>query len=217
MGKFFWLIITCLMVVSCATSSVDDGKFSCPRVTIPLDKAYVIQKADYQNEFQIRLTGYEKYCYFDEVSSRHYAMIKPFFSIKRIRATDESRVDFDFYTETIKGPPGYIGKKSYSTFVNIAINEYEKKFSGPSVKVKVPANDSEFEIFLGLDLSASEYEYNKQGFNIDYHYEGDEAFEFVPTVYVETNLEEVSPNQYDTKEQVIVPAPKKEKGCGCSL
>ena len=216
MRKFFWLMTACLVVVSCATSSVDDGKFSCPKISIPLDKAYIIQKANYRNEFQIRLTGYESYCYFDEVSSRHYAMIKPLFLIRRIRTTDESRVDFNFYTETIKGPPGYIGKKSYPASINIAENEYEKKFSGPFVKVKVPTNDSEFEIFLGLDLSASEYNYNKRGFNIDYHYEGEETFEFVPTVYVETDLEENSINQHNTKGQEVPPSPQKED-CGCSL
>ena len=151
---------------------------------------YVIQKANYRNEFQIRLTGYESYCYFDEVSSRHYAMIKPLFLIRRIRTTDESRVDFNFYTETIKGPPAFLGKKTYFEAVSLSADENEKEFKGKAVEVKIPQEMMyEFEIFAGLVISPQGKVYNQRFFDVDMEYD-DAASE---TKIYETKIKEYPP------------------------
>ncbi len=218
MRKSFLILLACFAVASCAVSSKSGSGGECPQITIPQDKSYLVQKAGYADEFQVRLTGYESYCYRDDVAARSYAMIRPQFLIRRLRATDETRVDFDFYAETVKGPPGYIGKKSYPVFVNIETGEREKTFSGPAAKVKIPSGEPGFEIFLGLDLSASEYEANRRGFNIDYQFEEETDLRYVPTVYVETGDET---GELRTEPAVWEEAPRPASGknddCGCSL
>lgn len=83
----------------------------CPRVVIPRDTAYLTQIVNYREEFQISLVGYEGHCYFDTRVNRDKAVINPVFKIKRLRRSDETDVHFAYYTETVKGPPAYLGKR----------------------------------------------------------------------------------------------------------
>ena len=84
----------------------------CPVVIIPRDIAYVTQKVNYIDDFQIELKGYSGYCYFDKRINRRKAVIIPQFEVRRLRQNlDETDVDFTYFTETIKGPPEYLGKK----------------------------------------------------------------------------------------------------------
>ncbi len=139
----------------------------CPNVIIPRDTAYSTQVADYSDDFQIELTGYEGYCYYDKTRRTNYASIMPVFSIKRLKDSSVTEVDVNFYTQTIKGPPAYIGRRSYWASVIISENEREREFSGPQVKVKLPPeNTDEFEILLGIDLTGAEYRYNQRTFDV---------------------------------------------------
>ena len=112
-------------ITSCSfLSSKDDSGFAetCPLVRIPRNSAYVIQKVNYIDDFQIELTGYSGYCYFDKRVNRRKAVIIPQFEVKRLRGkSDETDVDFEYYTQTIKGPPEYLGKKQYFGHVTIPL------------------------------------------------------------------------------------------------
>lgn len=170
MIKKILLTLFCLWIPGCM--NLEYVHPECPWVTIPRDKAAMTQKVNYADEFRIELIGYEGFCYNDNAINRNTAYITPQFRIYRLRKSDESHVDFDFYTETLQGPPGYVGKRSYSASVDLELDEKTKDFNGPEVKVKLPPfEEDDFEILLGLDLSPSEYNYNRQFFSTSPVYE----------------------------------------------
>lgn len=136
---------------------------ACPNVVIPRDTAYLTQKINYFDEFQIEVTGFEGFCMPNEKAGRNYGYVTPLFNIQRLKDTDETDVDFSFYIETRQGPPEYLGRKTYSAYVTLGEHEKEKSFKGPTVKVLIPENDYEdFEVLLGIDLSREEYLYNQR-------------------------------------------------------
>ena len=143
----------------------------CPNVIIPRDTAYSTQVADYSDDFQIELTGYEGYCYYDKTRRSNYASIMPVFSIKRLKDSSVTEVDVNFYTQTVKGPPAYLGKKTYYLSVTIPENEKEITYTADSVEVKIPPEMKyEFDINLGLYITPEEAKYNQRTFDIDYRY-----------------------------------------------
>ncbi len=156
-------------VAGCRLGGSDEA--ICPRVVIPRDTAYLTQIVNYREEFQISLLGYEGHCYFDTRVNRDKAVINPVFKIKRLRKSDETDVHFAYYTETVKGPPAYLGKKTYYLAVTLAFDETEKIYTAPAVEVKIPPEMKyEFDINLGLVISPEEMRYNRRTFDIDYRY-----------------------------------------------
>ena len=111
---------------------------ACPNVVIPRDTAYLTQKINYFDEFQIEVTGFEGFCMPNEKAGRNYGYVTPLFNIQRLKDTDETDVDFSFYIETRQGPPEYLGRKTYSAYVTLGEHEKEKSFKGPTVKVLIP-------------------------------------------------------------------------------
>lgn len=179
MVKNICLLLAFITISSCSlfgtSEPIKEKADTCPNVIIPRDISYVIQKVNYMDDFQIELTGFEGYCYFDEKVKRRNAMITPNFKVRRLRKNlDETDVDFTFFTETVVGPPEFLGKKSYEQSVVIARDELEKDFSGKQVKVKVPSReDIYFEIYLGIDLTDQERKYNDRIFDIKFRFEED--------------------------------------------
>ena len=125
------------------------------------------------NLFYVSGTMYSGYCYFDKRVNRRKAVITPEFEVSRLRQRlDETDVDFEYFTETIKGPPEYLGKKHYFGHVTIPLNQREMRFSGRPLELKVPnAEYGAFEIYLGLELSPEERKYNNRTFDIKYRFE----------------------------------------------
>ncbi len=189
------LVIMVGFLASCSWFG-NSGAPLCPYVTIPRDTAYVTQKVNYEDEFQIELVGYEGYCSWENNVNRRYAMITPLFVVHRLRDSDETRVDFGFYTETVKGPPAFIGKKAYSESVMVGKDEKEKEFKGHAVKVRVPEGYEPFEILLGLDVSREEHLYNQRTFDVKYRYNVQKDPMYMEKTIVKT---------------IEVPAPE----CGC--
>lgn len=177
MLRICFLCAAVLFQSSCSMfwNSAEPSKIpqTCPFVIIPRDVAYVVQKVNAQDDFQIELKGYEGYCYFNEYDKRRKAVITPQFSVRRLRGRlDETDVHFSFFTETIKGPPAFLGKKSYFEQVEIPLQQKEKTFSGRTVEVSIPNADyGDFPIYLGLDLTAEETKYNNRTFDIKFRYE----------------------------------------------
>lgn len=167
-SRIFVLLIL-FMTVACRLNG--EGGNLCPRVNILRDSSYLTQIVNYREEFQISLIGYEGHCYFDSRVNKDKAVINPIFKIKRLRKSDETDVHFAYYTETIKGPPAYLGKRTYYLAVSIPENERELIYKADSVEVKIPPQMKyEFDINLGLVISKEESKYNQRTFDIDYRY-----------------------------------------------
>lgn len=165
-----------LLVAACSENTVN----LCPFITIPRDTAYVTQKVDYSDEFQVELIGFDGYCEQELHNKRSIAVVTPIFRVQRLRDSDETAVDVSFFTQAVKGPPKFLGKRSYSASTQIKRDEREKEFRGKSVKIRIPDDDSEnFEILMGMDVSSQEFKYNQRTFDIKYQYEEGQSAEEV--------------------------------------
>lgn len=161
------LLLSVFLTSSCAIFWSSNDVNLCPRVLIERDNAYFVQK-DHQNEdFLVELVGYDGYCFFDTRINHDKAIIKPVFKIKRLRPTDETDVMFSFYAETIKGPPEYLGKKTYFARTTIPLKSTEIEFTGPEAEVRIPPDMKyNFDINLGISLSLDDKIYNQRTFDI---------------------------------------------------
>lgn len=163
--------ILVLFFVFLLSSCRHGGADVCPRVVINRDTSYLTQIVNYREEFQVSVIGFEGYCYMDTRVNRTKAVIEPIFKIKRLRKSDETDVHFAYFTETVKGPPAYLGKKTYYLNVTIPADRLEMEYKAPAVQVKVPEDMKyEFDINLGLIISKEEQKYNERTFDINYRY-----------------------------------------------
>ena len=167
------LCIAVFLLTGCQKSffSENFSGSACPQVQILRNDSYLNQYMNGKETFQINIEGYEGFCYFDEYAERHRAVIRPIFRIKRLRSSDETDVRFSYYTETVKGPPEFLGKKTYYLDVSIARAEREKIYKAPEVSVFIPSEAVyDYDINLGLWLSPKERQYNQRTFDINYRY-----------------------------------------------
>ena len=78
---------------------------------------------------------------------------------------------FAFYTETVKGPPQYIGKKTHFAVATIPADVLEIEYTAPQVMVYVPEEYKySYDINMGLVISPEERKYNHRTFDIEYRY-----------------------------------------------
>ena len=181
------LLLTILFLAAACASSRRAEDFRCPNVKIPGDKSYLTQIVNYVDNFRIELTGYEGYCYVEDGLSRRYAVITPRFKVTRLRDNDETALDFRYFTEIVQGPPAFVGKKTYFASGRIDAGEKEAFFSGRPVKVKIPLDDDEIEVVLGLDVSAAEHMYNQRTFDTRSASRGRRGIIQTPCGFVETD------------------------------
>ncbi|MBR1605296.1 MAG: hypothetical protein IJ660_04230 [Alphaproteobacteria bacterium] len=162
-----------LFLLSCSSESVyynADGEL-CPVVQIIRNEAYLSQFVGYKEQFQISISGYDGYCYYDNVLQRHRAVIRPTFKIKRLSRSPETDVRFSYYTETVKGPTEYLGKKTHYITAHIRADELETYYTAPEVKVFIPEKMiKDYDVNLGLWISPNEAKYNQRTFDINYRY-----------------------------------------------
>ena len=167
--RFCWLLA--LGLSGCGSWFHEPDVRVCPQVQIVRDNSYLTQFVKYKETVQISLRGDEGYCYYDEHLQRHRAIIEPVFKIKRLTPSDETDVRFSYYTETVKGPPEYLGKKTYFITAHIAPDALETQYKGRAVSVFIPPEMVyEYDINLGLWISPEEALYNRRTFDINYRY-----------------------------------------------
>ncbi len=149
-----------------------EGYKQCPLITIKREDAKLIQIVNYKDNFMVELKGTESFCYFDDRVKQEKAVITPIFVVKRLQKSDENDIQFSWFTNTIKGPPAFLGKKAYFEAVSLSADENEKEFKGKTVEVKIPQEMMyEFEIFAGLVISPKEKAYNQRFFDVDMEYD----------------------------------------------
>lgn len=166
-----WLFAFLLLGGCASWFGGDGGVRMCPNVQIARDNSYLTQVVNYKESFQVSISGYEGFCFYDERLQRNRAVIRPIFKIKRLRPSDETDVRFSYYTETVKGPPEYLGKKTYHITAHIKLNELETEYMGPDAMVFIPPDMLyDYDINLGLWISPEEAKYNKRTFDINYRY-----------------------------------------------
>lgn len=171
MKRFFLIALFLLGACRETMLSLDPADTSCPQVQIMRNDAYLTQYVNYKETFQINLTGYEGYCYYEENVERYRAVIRPIFTIKRLRPSDETDVRFSYYTETVKGPPAYLGKKTHFVTAKIGLNELETEYKGSDAYVYIPSVIADdYDVRLGLWISPNERRYNQRTFDINYRY-----------------------------------------------
>lgn len=171
MRRIFYAFLILFLASGCS-SSIPEGYRQCPLVTIKREDARLIQIVNYRDNFEVELIGFEGFCYFDTRVKQEKARITPIFVVNKLRNTDESDVQFSWFTNTIKGPPAYLGKKSYFVETSLQKGERRKEFKGAQVEVKIPVDMMyEFEIFAGLELSPKEKQYNQRFFDVDLGYD----------------------------------------------
>lgn len=202
-----FLVLLCLS--SCHSSQYNP----CPNIRIPRDVAYLTQKVNSRDEFQIELKGYEAYCYFDERNRRDKTVVTPIFTVQRLQQADDFEVDFEFFAETIKGPPHFLGRQNFHARTSLAPGEKEKEFKGNPITIRIPSqNPKDFEIILGLYLSQNEHRFNQRTFDIKYHYDDGETSQPISA----TSSQPISA---ESKQSMpATPATPKSSGCSsCGL
>lgn len=209
-----------LLLVSSCASSHSEADYLCPNVKIPRTTAYVTQKAYYSEEVQIEVIGYEGYCITANTVDRRFAVIKPLFKVRRLKEGHDTRVDFSYFTETVKGPPEFLGRRNYFASVDIPRDMTEKQFSGGPVKVRVPQQGyNDFTILLGMDVSAAEHDYNQKTFDIEYRYlTEDEVRQYnTPVTPRVIEVDKAPDVQFIPLKALPVRQTPQKSGCGCKL
>ena len=162
MKKYLFCIMM-LLLGSCS-ATLREADFRCPQIVVPAAKSYLTQMTGNMDNFRIELIGYDGYCYIENRAPRRYAVITPKFRATRLHNSDETRLDFTYYTEIVQGPPEFLGKQTYFASADLALNAQNVTFSGRPVKVKIPLDRDDIEIILGLDVSEAEDDYNRRTF-----------------------------------------------------
>lgn len=188
----------------------------CPFVTIKRDDARLIQKVNYQDDFEVEFKGIEGYCWYDGRVKKEKARITPIFVVRKLRNTDESDIHFSWFTNTVKGPPAYLGKKAYFAAVSMNKGERIKEFRGEAVDVKIPREMMyEFEIFAGLVVSPQEKQYNRRIFDVDFEYYDGTAASEPDAVKLKVYPELYNEDGSVAEPEYIIPGQQQKKQ-GCS-
>lgn len=149
-------------------SGTDDTSYlkdveACPKVHIRQDDVKIVQVAEYRELFTIKAVGYEGFCYFNEKVQKDRAVIKPRFKITRIENSDVTDVHFSYYLETVEGPEGFLGKKTYFASVNIPQGVHEVEFTADIGELSIPVPGTyNLDVFLGLIANGYDLEYKRK-------------------------------------------------------
>ena len=170
MKKYIISLAFALLVCGCSQPmlTINDGNgMPCVKVNLHRNDSYMYYKTVTGGDFKIELTGFSSYCSYNPVSNVNKAVVEPLFKVTKMDKNSENHVDFQFYTETKKGPPAYIGKWYHSANLKLAKGAISQHFKGNITEIRVPTENAEdFQIDLGLVLSTKQKEFNKKTFDV---------------------------------------------------
>ncbi len=179
MKKFLLGLTALAMLGACAlkkdnsdtyivVSGTDDTSYlkdvdACPKVHIRQDDVKIVQVADYRELFSVKAVGYEGFCYFNEKVQKDRAVVKPRFRITRLEDSDVTDVQFSYYLETVEGPEGFLGKKTYFASVNVPQGVNEVEFTADIGELSIPQPGTyNLDLFLGLVANGYDLEYKRK-------------------------------------------------------
>ena len=124
----------------------------CPVVKIDPQNLY-IKDSESGNSFRVSIRGFEGYCYTD-AHNINRAVIVPIIRVQRLKDTGETDIHFTYYTETLEGPPEFLGKKTYHTYLSVSLQEPGMVFRLKPLERVIPTEaPHDYDIKLGLDKS----------------------------------------------------------------
>lgn len=144
----------------------------CPLISLQdTDYTPIIQHKD---TFQISLLGYYADCNLRQRKHQSYAIVQPIFMIRRLQATGQVNVPFDFYLEVVQGPASIQFRRQYHEIATIPEFDKEVRYVGQKVKVSLPETHKyNYPMNLGLVISPQEQIYNNRYFNEHFDYSED--------------------------------------------
>lgn len=147
MFKKLVLILVPVLLSSCAWLFGHDGEQNlCPVIKIKQDSLQALH-----GTIQISIKGYEGYCYYNASSKSVQAKITPVFELSRTGFGPETDVHFAYYTETLIGPPEYLGQKTRYERLEMPSGSFNKMIKGKSFEMKVPQGmENTYSINMGL-------------------------------------------------------------------
>ncbi len=171
MRKYIILsLLTTLLICGCAHPMLtikDSDNTQCVKVNMRRSNSYMYYQTVTGGDFKIELVGVSSYCSYNPVSNVNKAVIEPLFKITKMGKSLENNVDFQFYTETKKGPPAYIGKWQHSANFKLDKGAISQYFDGTPTEVRIPLeNTADFEIDLGLILGKKQKDFNNKTFDV---------------------------------------------------
>lgn len=135
---------------------------ACPKVHIRRPDIKIIQKSDYKEIFEIKATGYEGFCYYNEKAENNRAIVKPKFQITRLSESDVTDVNFSYYLETVEGPAGYLGRKTYFASAKIPVGVKNMDYTANAGELTIPVPGTyNLDIYLGLNIDRYNLEFKK--------------------------------------------------------
>ena len=127
----------------------DDASGPCPQIRVRQDTLSALGGA-----VQVSIKGYEGHCYYHEGSRTVQAQITPVFEAVRNETGDESDIFFTYYTETIIGPPEYLGRKVRNEKFTIPEGSFHKFYRGKTFQMRIPAGlENTYSIEMGIVFS----------------------------------------------------------------
>ncbi len=144
----------------------------CPLITLE-DTDYTVM-VQHKDAFQISLVGYYGDCHMSNKKHHSYAIIQPIFMIRRLEATEQTNVPFDFYVEAVQGPTSGQFYRHYHEIATIPEFDKEVRYVGRKVRVFLPeAVKYMYEMNLGLEIKPREQIYNNRYFDEHFDYSED--------------------------------------------
>jgi major membrane immunogen (membrane-anchored lipoprotein) len=132
----------------------------CPKAHLRQNDIKITQFEADQPLFDIRLIGYDGYCYFNEKTNKHKAVLKPRFQITRLSDSDVTDIHFSYYLETVEGPAKYIGKKTFFETLSIAEGQTDLTYTGANREIIIPEPGTyNLDIYIGLYAHLTDSEF----------------------------------------------------------
>ena len=216
MKRFFIFFI--LLMNACSTKSLPES--DCPLIDIPRETARLYQNDQISDKFQVNITGYEAYCYTDDLKKRRYAVIAPIFKVRRLEDSNTGSLEGSFYVKTSGAKDDFIGSQNYRQQFVIAPDAKEQTVKGVQTTTRIPFPPyKDFSISLGFAMSSTQGSRAKKMFDIDYKYLNEEEIAAqsepaIEKVYLEVRSdEEVVYSESSGKPSVVKKNRNKNK-CG---
>ena len=144
------LLVLPILLLSCGWfSKKNKGDYLCPAIIVKQDTLRALN-----DTVELFLTGFEAHCYYNENTKSTWARITPAFKAVRLKHGVERDIFFAYYTETLIGPPEYLGRRTRHEKATLPEGMSETRFKGRTFEMVIPAGFEEhYSLNMGLIFS----------------------------------------------------------------